>query len=153
MEPKIKINIYTALPDILVKVKGVALTATIGKTSAWMSQKLKRMVVKGAAKEFVQADVDTLNLALARLSEELATKRIVYTDNRDEVIEQVKEVAKIVSMPYIYMDVLKKNKFWYTNRIAATRKMNSSFSEDDILQINLAVLGIANHLKIVELTL
>ena len=80
---------------------------------------------------------------------------MVYGTEREQVIEQMKALAKIVCMPYIYGEVLKKPRLWYANR---TRKRSSegkasSFAEDDILRINMAAMNIANELKSTEFTL
>lgn len=154
METTLKINIYTALPEILERVKGVALTATVGKTSAWMQSKLSHNVTaRGKEKVFISPDVEELNIALVRLADELSEKRITFGPVRDEVIAQVKDISQIVCMPYVCDKVLKKPRSWYYSRVKPTGKKNSSFSEDDVFQINLAVMNIANFLKSIELTL
>lgn len=155
MEVKLKVNVYKGLPMVLEKVKSVALSAVLGKSNGWMNQKLDHHIIKGRAQEFYDNDIPLLNDAMLRLSEEIMHSLIVYEADREAVVEQVKTLAKLVCMPYIYGLVLKQSEVWYKNR---TRKRSSegkacSFKEEDILRINLAAMQIANELRSIEFTL
>ena len=155
MEFKLQVNVYKGLPLVLEKVKSVALSAVLGKSNGWMNQKLDHHVIKGRAQEFYENDIPLLNDALLRLSEEIKHSLIVYNTDRENVVVQVKALAKLVCMPYIYEEVLKQDSTWYRNR---TRKRSPegkacSFKEEDIFHINMAAMQIANELNSIEFIL
>lgn len=155
MEMKLQVNIYKGLPKVLEKVKSVALSAVIGKSNAWLNQKLDHYVVKGRPQEFYPQDLPLLNDGIARLGDEILNSLVTYDADREKVIVQMKTLAKMVCMPYIYGEVLKKQRLWYANRTRkrSTEGKASSFSEDDVLAINMAAMNIANELKSIEFTL
>lgn len=155
MEEKLQINIYKGLPMVLEKINTVALAAVMGRSDSWIRNKLYHHVIKGQAKEFVEEDLAIINGALEALGSEIASELIEYSDDRDAVISQVKELRKMVSMPYIYLEVLKVKKAWFESRMRPRSKEGKacSFKEDDILRINMAAMQIANELKSIELTL
>lgn len=80
---------------------------------------------------------------------------VVYEEEREEVIEQIKELRKLVSMQFLCVEMLKKNKRWIDSRMKARSKEGKacSFKEDDIHAINKAAMQIANELKSTELIL
>lgn len=155
MNEKIQINIYKGLPMVLEKVRGVALSAVIGKSVAWMGQKLQHFQCSTKPSEFYPNDLPLINSGLELLGEEIAQSLIVYSSNRDEVIAQIKVLAGLVSIPYIYTEHLKVKKSWFTNRMKAPSADGkaSSFKEDDVLRINMAAMQIANELRSIEFTL
>lgn len=155
MNEKLQINIYKGLPMILEKVKAVALAAVIGKYSSWLKHKQVHYVIKGKAQEFVSSDLALINNGLQMLGEEIASNLVAYNEDREVVIQQMKVLDQYVSMPYIYIDVLKKNRAWYAHRMSKRTPEGKacSFKEDDVLQINMAAMQIANELKSIELTL
>lgn len=155
MEEKLQINIYKGLPMVLGKVKGVALSAVIGKSNAWSDNKLNRRIIKGVEKQFVESDLPLINNGLENLGNEILQSLVTYSTDRDEVIAQVKELCKFVSMPYIYTEVLKVKRSWIESRMRCRSKEGKacSFKEDDILRINMAAMQIANELKSIELVL
>lgn len=155
MEVKLQVNVYKGLPMVLKKVKSVALSAVIGKSNGWLNLKLGRYEVKGRKQEFYEQDILLLNDGLIRLSDEILNCLVVYSNEREQVVGQMKTLAKIVCMPYIYGEVLKKPRLWYANRTCkrSSEGKASSFSEDDVLRINMAAMQIANELKSIELTL
>lgn len=155
MEVKLQINVYKGLPIVLEKVKSVALSAVIGKSNAWLNQKLTHCIVKGRVAEFYPQDLPLLNEGIGRLGDEILSSLVVYSSDREQVVEQMKALAKMVSMPYIYGDVMKKQRFWYTAR---TQRCSPgcrvcSFSEDDVLTINMNAMRIASELKSLEFIL
>ena len=155
MNEKIQIDVYKGLPMILEKVKGVALAAVIGKPSSWFNHKLDHYIANGVERRFFDYDVELLNSAIYSLGCEISSSLIEYSVDREDVIKQVKGLAKIVSMPYIYRNVLNKKDQWFTCRLLARKPGGkvSSFKEDDILRINMAAMQIANELKSIEFTL
>lgn len=155
MEMKLQVNVYKGLPMILEKVKSVALSAVIGKSNGWLNLKLGHYEVKGRKQEFYEQDMPLLNDGLNRLGDEILNSLVVYSVEREKVVEQMKALAKMICMPYIYGEVLKKPRLWYANRTCkrSSEGKASSFSEDDVLQINMAAMNIANELKSIELIL
>ena len=155
MNGKIQINIYKGLPMVLEKIKAVALAAVIGKYSSWLKHKQTHYVIKGRAQEFVESDISLINNGLQMLGEEISSNLVNYSSDRDEVIKQVKQLDQFVSMPYIYTDIMKKNRAWYSHRMSKRTPEGKacSFKEDDILQINMAAMQIANELRSIEFTL
>lgn len=155
MNEKIQINIYKGLPMVLEKVKSVALSAVIGKSNAWLNIKLNHNIVKGKEQEFVLSDLPLINNALQMLGEEISQNMVKFSEDRDEVIRQIKELANYICMPYIYIGIMKQTKPWYDGRMLVSRpgRRMISFKEDDILQINMAAMQIANELRSIEFIL
>ena len=155
MEEKLKINIYKGLPMVMEKINTVALAAVIGRTDVWIYNKLRHLVIKGKAKEFIEEDLPLINRGLELLGAEIASCMVVYSTDRDAVIAQLKELRKLVSIPYICENVLNVNGKWMANRMRARSKEGKacSFKEDDILRINMAAMQIANELRTIEMTL
>lgn len=150
-----QVNIYEGLPMILEKINCVALTSVIGKSDSWIRNKLAHHVIKGKAKEFILTDLEIINKGLILLGDEIMQNLIDYKEDREEVIVQIKELRKIVSMPYIYLDILKVQKRWFESRMRPRPEGGKvcSFKEDDIHAINKAAMLIANELKSTELIL
>lgn len=155
MEEKLKINIYKGLPMVMEKINTVALAAVIGRTDAWMYHKLTHAVKKGYEQSFKEEDLPLINNGLELLGSEIASSLVVYNADREDVIAQLKELRKLVSMPYICEDVLKVQKRWMSSRMCARSKEGKacSFKEDDILRINMVAMQIANELRTIEMTL
>lgn len=152
---KLQINIEKGLPMVQKMVKTVIISNIIGKNSGWIYYRQNHYIIKRKVHEFVQSDVDAINEAITVIGEQLKEKMITYSDNREEVIRQVKEVSTIVKSAYIYGERLGKNRMWWENRLKKVSKngLCSSFSADDVLNINLAVMDIANKLLGIEFTL
>ena len=155
MEEKLKINIYKGLPMVMEKINTVALAAVIGRVDTWLHNKLRHIVVKGRAQEFKEEDLPLINNGLELLGSEIASSMVVYKTDREDVIAQLKELRKLVSMPYICDNVLNAKKRWMDSRMRARSKEGKacSFKEDDILRINMAAMQIANELRTIEMTL
>ena len=155
MNEKLQINVYKGLPIILEKVKSVALSAVTGKSNAWMKHKLSHNLVNGKPAEFKQIDIELINKCLPILGEEILSSLVDFSENREDVITQIKELGNYIRMPYIYKDVMKKTKIWYDGRMLIRKGVgrDTSFKEDDILAINMAAMQIANELKSVEFIL
>ena len=153
---KKQINIYEGLPIILEKVKGVALAAVIGRSPSWITAKLYHHNTKnGTPRAFVLEDLDILNNGLCALGFEIQQNEIQHSTDREAVIGQVKALSKIISMPYVYMECLKVPKRWFESRLAkrSAEGKACSFKEEDIHQINMAAMQIANELKSIEFVL
>lgn len=149
---KKQINIYEGLPMILEKIKGVALSAVMGKTDSWARHKLNRYEVNGYINEFYINDLPLLNNGLYVLGEEIQQYLITYSEDREAVIEQIRRLSAFISMPYIYNKIMGKERQWYNSRMLArvpNRKV-CVFKEEDIHQINMAAAQIAEELKSIE---
>lgn len=155
MEEKIQIDVYDGIPMVLEKVKGVALGAVIGKSSSWIDDKLKRRVKRGNELCFTEKDVEILNGGLCMLGNEIAASMITYNSDREDVICQIKELAKLIVMSYIYTNALKQKTHWYRCRMLPRKPGGkaTSFKEEHILQINMAAMQIANELRSIEFVL
>lgn len=152
---KIQIDIYKGLPMVLEKVKSVALSAVIGKSNAWINNKINRYELNGKIIEFIESDMCQINSGLQLLGEEISQHMIQFVDDREEVIKQVKQLSTFVCMPYIYSTVMGKGRQWYNTRMLERvpgRKV-CVFKEDDILAINMAAMQIANELRSIEFVL
>ena len=92
---------------------------------------------------------------MVELGNLIASNLIEYTSDREQVIASVRAVDAYISMPYIYLNVLKQNRLWYANRMRERKPGGkaSSFKEDDILKMNMGIMQIANELRSIELTL
>ena len=155
MSDKLKVNIYVALPMILEKVKVISLAKFVGKTDAWVLNKLRHAVIKGVPQEFYESDLPLVNNALHQLGDAIAGCVVTYVPDREQVIASVRAVDAYVSMPYIYLDVLKQKRLWYANRMRERKPGGkaSSFKEEDIQKMNMGIMQIANELRSIELVL
>ena len=155
MSDKLKVSIYVALPMILEKVKVISLAKFVGKTDAWILNKLRHAVIKGVPQEFYEFDLPLVNNALHQLGDAIAGCVVTYVPDREQVIASVRAVDAYVSMPYIYLDVLKQKRLWYANRMRERKPGGkaSSFKEEDIQKMNMGIMQIANELRSIELVL
>lgn len=155
MNEKIQIDIYKGLPMILEKVKSVALSAVIGKSNAWLNNKLNRYTLNSKDYAFTENDLPLINRGLESLGSEIAQSMILFGEDRDAVIDQAKELSSYVVMPYICEKVMGKSARWCQSRMArrAPGKKACSFKEEDILQINMVAMQIANELRSIEFVL
>lgn len=150
-----QVNVYEGMAMVAEMVKMKAFSEATGKTQALWSAKMNHNIKNGKELCFVEADLSFLNDALLKLSKKLAKTQIVYCKNRETVVEQIREVDKIVSMPYIYDNVLGKGRVWYKDRMRMTLANGRPyyFHEDDIQKMNNAIITISNRLKSIELVL
>ena len=155
MSDKLKVNIYVVLPMILEKVKVISLAKFVGKTDAWILNKLRHAVIKGVPQEFYESDLPLVNNALHQLGDAIAGCVVTYVPDREQVIASVRAVDAYVSMPYIYLDVLKQKRLWYANRMRERKPGGkaSSFKDEDIQKMNMGIMQIANELRSIELVL
>ena len=108
---------------------------------------------------FTQRDVDKLNKAFREISERLLHTQLSNTPSDDpltyaegdNVVEQIKNVDRAISMPYIYRKRMGKNDDWFKNR--KNKKRTSKFDDNDILTMNIIIREIAYRLFSIEVTL
>lgn len=155
MAEKIQIQVEKGLTIINKMVKYSALTREAGMTPAWLSAKINHNVVNGIRCDFYEKDVLLINSVLVSIGERLMKVRITYSPVRETVVSQIKEVLKTVQSEYVYDKYIRKDKRWFFNRLIKPTKEGKkcSFTEDDILLVNLAVREVANNLLSIELIL
>lgn len=145
-DAKIKINVYRGLDIIEDMIKTTAICREAGKDSKWLYPKRIKRTIN-------QAQLDIINFAIWRIANRLASLKIKYTDDRQYVIDQINEKLDDVRMPYIYVERMAKNRMWYVNRMRNLQeKVNAvSFTEEEIMEINLITAEIAARLLSIEL--
>lgn len=152
---KMQVNIYRALPFIFPKIKVVALSAIMGKANSWVNNRLTHVARPGKqAYCFHEGDLPIVNDGLYRMGQAIMQSLIEYSEDRDELNRQVKQLAKLVPMAYIYHDNMKKSEDWYKDRLRPTKpKYNMTFTKLDIMCFNYMARQIAAELMSVEMVL
>lgn len=155
MSEKLKANVYQALPLIFEKIKVVALEKVMGRTDAWVTMRLHNNMMGGKPLSFSEDDLVLVNRGLEKLGEQIAGVLVQFSDDRDAVIAGIRNANIYIAMPYIYEEVWKKDRQWFANRMRKRKPGGkaSSFKEEDILKMNMAIMQIANELRSIELTL
>ena len=149
---KLQIEVYKGMAMVAGMVKMKAFSEASGKSQAWWSCKINHIVRRGKESKFEESDLSSLNSALEKLGAQLAEIQLVYSDDREALIEQIRKLDAIVCMPYIYDKVMSKGRTWYMNRMRKSLAGGRPyyFKEEDILQMNIAIIDIANRLKNIE---
>ena len=152
---KQQIPIAEGLPMIQEMVKSVVISAKIGKTSSWIHNKQNHNVIYGKQQLFTEDDIRLLNSALPEIGKQILSSVIVYTDNRDEMSQQMRTLFAILRSYYVFCEKMGKTKSWYQNRISKKQEgtKRASFSSSDVLAVNTIALEIANTLLPIEFTL
>lgn len=152
---KLQIEVNKGMAMVAEMVKMKAFSEASGKAQAWWSSKMNHTLRKGKVSSFEEVDLPYLNDAIEKLGNQLSDFQIDYSKGRESIICQIRELDKIVSMPYIYNNVLGKGRSWFKNRMPRDPLAGKAyyFSEEDILKINIAVIDIANRLKNIELVM
>lgn len=136
-------------------IKTIVISKEIGKSSGWIYWRQCHYEIKGKIYHFTQEDVDSINNAMDTIANRLKGMMITYSKDREEVIRQVKALSEIVKAAFIYDTKFGKNKSWWINRIRKVSKngLCSSFSEEDILNINIVAMEIISKLSGIEFIL
>lgn len=154
---KIKVPVKQGLPMIADMIKFKYVTDYLGKSSGWIYNKMNCEKTTTKSNGFSQADIDLLNHVFQEIGMDLLSTRIssVESDNvvesRIKIVNEMKELSKVVSMPYIYIDKLGKNITWYKKRMSCPEKYR--FKDEEITLINMSIVEIANRLLSIELIL
>lgn len=155
MAEKIQIHVEKALTIIQKMIKNVAITREMGVADSWIACKQNHNIIlaSGDVFGFSKRDMIKINEALASIGKRLFNTQIVYSNDRDAVISQIKDVLSVVKSSYIY-DALGKKKRWFETRLAKpfSTGRKSSFSEEDVININLIIRDIAGKLLSIEIT-
>lgn len=147
-ETKMKINVYRGLDMIGDMIKITAICRECGKLRNWLHPKISK-------KNITLEQLDDINIAIWRIANRLLTQKVVYSDDRQAVIDQIHDKFDDVRMPYVYRERMGKNRMWYVNRTRNIQenKSTASFTESEIIEINLVVAEIAVRLLNIELVL
>lgn len=103
----------------MIKFKYV--TDYIGKSSGWIYHKMNHETTTITFKGFSQSDIDLLNKVFQEIGEKLLSIRISpiesddAVESRQNIVEQIRGLLKVICMPYIYINKLGKNITWYKN--------------------------------------
>lgn len=153
IQERIKIEVYQGLPIIQEMIKDLAITREMGEVITWLNQRQNKRVIRNFEYSFTATDVIKLNEAIWRIGVRLSTIRVENSENRQDVINQIKEKLSELWLPYIYATKMGKKPYWWNDRMknSETKGNKSSFSAEDILKINLAIAEIAARLLSVEL--
>ena len=153
MENRIKMEVYASLPELLEYVKATAICAEFGSHATWITSRLNK-IKNGpySVRKFTPADMPKLNEAIWSLANKLAVIDITYSDERQEVIEQVRE-----KMSPVFINNIAARKMGWTGTKFRCCMVNSNskgrymtFTQADIQQLVLAVREIAMRMLSVE---
>lgn len=152
---KLQIEVNKGMAMVAEMVKMKAFSEASGKLQSWWSCKMNHIVRKGKECKFEASDLPVLNATLEKFGAQVAEIQLIYSEDREAVVEQIRKLDTIVSMPYIYNNVMGKGRTWYMNRMRRTITNNRPyyFKEEDILQMNIAIIDISNRLKNIEFVL
>lgn len=147
-ETKMKINVYRGLDMIGDMVKIMSISRGTGNKDRWLFPKITN-------KNISRDQLDCINISIWRIANRLLTQKVVYSDDRQAVIDQIHDKFDDVRMPYVYRERMGKNRMWYVNRTRNIQenKTTISFTESEIIEINLIVAEIAARLLNIELVL
>lgn len=156
---KIKVPVKQGLAIISEMIKLSYLCGYLNKSTGWIYNKMNHAETSTTSTGFKEKDLSDINMALENIGRELLQKRIVPIENpeidiktrKEDAVRQLKNVASIISMPYIYVKKLGKDNIWYAKRTANASRYR--FSDEDILAINMAIVEIGSKLSSIELTL
>ena len=134
------------LPIIQEMITNMAIKNVLEEPCQWL-------VIKERLAKIKPYQVDKLNTAITSISETLSSVHIEYSDDRQAVLDQIKKHLKPVKLKYIYEKHLNKDLAWWTYR---TRKLIANgygytFTEEEVLRINLAIEDIVSRLRRIEL--
>lgn len=153
---KIQIKIEKALTIIEEMIKPIAITREIGISPSWLTAKQTQCMNRhNKPIVFIDRDIPIINKSITSIGEKLYNIQLVYSSGREEVILKIKEALKYIKSSYLIYDILKKEKRWFQSRMAKPSKegKKSSFTEDEVIYINLAIRDIANRLLSIEVIL
>lgn len=150
---RVKLEVYEHLPKLLETVKATAICAEINTTSQWLNGKLKRAPSsKYSTRKFTQIDIEKLNEGIWSLARKLSVANVEYTDNRQEVIDQIKNNLSGVFLKSIAV----KKMGWTESKLKIYMVKSSAkgnyltFSKNDVQQLVLAVREVAMRMLSIE---
>ncbi|MGN0484201.1 MAG: hypothetical protein ACI4HI_11690 [Lachnospiraceae bacterium] len=138
-------------------MKKQAVASGMGIDQSTYQNKLKNNVISNAKHSYVcsrfnEADVERLNAWLQTLPGQLRNLHVNWSDDREEVIRQIRMMKPLLNLNYIsekYMGMTHR-KFMARCTIRSGKGCNTSFHQQDIDRLNSALddfTDIVSHLK------
>ena len=150
---KIRQEVYQHLPELLKYVKSKAVAAEMGKSIHWFTPRVNRQKNgKYSIRQFHPEDMELLNKAIERIANRLFAVTINYSDNRQEVIDEIRaKLNELFIRPFI------ANKMgWSSAKVrvcmanSSSKGHNLTFAPSDVQQITLSVREMAMHMLSIE---
>lgn len=150
---RIKLEVYQGLPIIQEMIKDLAITKEMGEAINWIGQRQFKRTIRNFTYSFTKEDVAKLNAAIWRIGERLSATTIEYNEDRQQVINQIKEKLSSIFLSFICTNKLQKSIHWWNDKMknSESKGSKSSFKPEDVTKINLAVAEIAARLLSIEL--
>ena len=150
---RIKLEVYSGLPVIQEMIKDSAIVKEMGENASWLSQRQHKRMSRNFQYKFTESDLQKLNVAIWNIGKRLSSVTIEYSEDRQLVIDQIKEKLSDVFLVFICESKLQKSIHWWNNRLKKTdsKGTKASFDPGDIVKINLALTEISARLLSVEL--
>lgn len=138
-------------------MKKTAIARGLGIDQSTYQNKLKNNITSNAKHSYVfsrfnQEDIDRLNAWLPQLAMQLPTMIVRWSDDREAVIEQVRNLKPLLNLNYIsekYLGMRHRN-FMERCSTRTSKGYNTSFNQQDIDRLNSAIIDFAcivSHLK------
>ena len=150
---RVKMDVYTNLPELMEVVKGTAICREIGVTSAWLNGKLHQNVnTKYSVRKFSEDDVCKLNEGVWAVARKLMDATIEYSEDRQAVIDQVKERYADVFLKQVAI----RKMGWSEGKIKSCMVKTSSkgrymtFGKQELQQLTLANREVAARMLSIE---
>lgn len=150
---KIRQEVYQHLPELLKYVKSKAVAAEMGKPEHWFTPRVNRQKNgKYSVRQFRPEDMELLNKAIENIANRLLTVTINYSDNRQEVVDEIRSKFKELFIKSIIV-----YKMGWSDGKCKSCMCNSTnkghyltLTASDVQQITLAVREIAMRMLSVE---
>lgn len=150
---KIRQEVYQYLPELLKYVKSKAVAAEMGKSEQWFTSRINRQKNgKYSIRQFRPEDMELLNKAIGRIANRLLTVTINYSDDRQEVIDEIRSKLNelFIKSIVVYKMGWTDSKLRVTMANSTNKGHILSFTASDVQQITLAVREIAMRMLSVE---
>lgn len=150
---KIRQEVYTHLPELLKFVKSKAVAAEMGKSIQWFTSRVNRQKNgKYSIRQFRPEDMELLNKAIERIANRLLNTTINYSDNRQEVIDEIRAKLNVLFFKSIVVNKMgwTDSKLRVTMANSTTKGHILTFTASDVQQITLAVREIAMRMLSIE---
>ena len=144
---RVKIGVRMGLPIVLEMLTVAGIREELNDSCEWLARMDRRAKMK-------PHQVEKLNNGMWSIAQRLSKVVIEHSDDRQAVIDQIKEHLKPVKLKYIYGKHLNKGLAWWTYRTRRVREMDwgsYTFTKEEVLKINFAIADIANRLLYIEL--
>lgn len=150
---KVKLGIYQHIPELLKTIKASAVCAEVGMTIQLFNNKLHHTTNgKYSVRKFSQSDVDLINKGVWALAEKLSVVSIEYSEDRQEVIDQIKAKLSGVFLKSVAMHKMgwSETKFKSCMVRTSSKGQYMTFTKEDVQQLTLSVREIAMRMLSVE---